>query len=177
MAELNDTQMNEDLLKTQEVEEIADTREGEENRIKQYLSESEDDTKTFTQSELDGIIKERLARERARLDKILDSEGFDKELIEREKAIELREMKADAKEALNELGISNVFFDLINFNDRDSMEKSIEIIKEIDNKHIQPMIEEAINERLVGRTPKRLTNDNAAYQEQGIKDAFKHPSL
>lgn len=177
MAELNDTQMNEDLTKTQEDEDIADTREGEENHTKLYLSESEDDAKTFTQSELDGIIKERLARERARLDKILDSEGFDKELIEREKAIELREMKADAKEALNELGISNVFFDLINFNDRDSMEKSIEIIKEIDNKHIQPMIEEAINERLVGKTPKRLTNDNAAYQEQGIKNAFKHPSL
>lgn len=177
MNELNDTQMNEDMNNTQNVEEKQTEESGRGEKPEIEKDGSGEEEKTFTQSELDGIIKDRLARERARLDKILDSEGFDKELVEREKAIELREMKADAKEALNELEISNVFFDLINFNDRDSMEKSIEIIKDINKNHIEPMVQEAVNKRLVGKTPLGATGNCASPKDQGIKNAFKHPSL
>lgn len=163
------------------MEDIKDTQTEVENaqldqEEKKESVEAEREEKLFTQEQVDEILKSRLAREKARTNKLIYGDAFSAELLEREKIIELREMKADAKESLSDLNIPNEFIELVNFSNRKSMEKSLQVIENINHTFesiINERVTKEIEKRIAGRTPKTSTTssiDNTA-------KAFRHPNL
>ena len=164
---------------TQVIEE-----ENSDNTIKDTQPKNEDNNssdtsnqeeKTFTQDQVDEIVTKRLKREREKLSKILDEENFDRELLEREKRVEKREIIADAKEKFFELGLPNEFFELVNTDSREAMEASIESIKKINNDVIGHLVSNEVNQRLKGRTPSKATNTSS--NKDNVENAFRHPLL
>lgn len=79
--------------------------------------------KTFTQDEVNQIVKNRLKEERGKMQKEQDAA-----LLEREQAITAREMRMTAREKLNEKGLPADLVDAINCSDEEAINKSIEIL-------------------------------------------------
>lgn len=136
----------------------------------QNLEQTNKTEKSYSEDEVNEIVQRRLARERKRLNKLLDPDEFNEELIERERAISLREMKADARDILNADNIPLTFIELIDFEDMETMNKSLEIIKKIKNEYIEPWVRDEINKRFAGRTPNTA---NSNIKSDPLEKAFK----
>ena len=97
--------------------------------------------KTFTQAEVNHIISERLAKDRAK---------GSADLEKREMELRSRELAMNARELLAEKGLPKELADILKFSDNDTMNKSIESIEKIfnDNKS-----EASSNIKLVGFQP------------------------
>lgn len=90
--------------------------------------------KTFTQEEVNRIVKERLGRERSRLNGLLkEDDPREAALAEREKAVAVKELRAGAKEALASKGIPAEALELLNYTDKESCDKSIEAVEKLMN--------------------------------------------
>lgn len=95
----------------------------------------DESAKTFTQEEVNQIVRERLARERKQIDKILDEEGYSKELLEREKNITQRELKAEARDHLvGEKKMPVEVLELINYDSQEAYTNSMNIVETVLNK-------------------------------------------
>lgn len=170
MEDIKDTQVEE-----AETQVIDDKKDENINNVE----DKKKDEKLFTQDEVNKIVQDRVQREKARTQKLVNGDEFSLELLEREKNIELREMKADAKESLNDLNIPNDlnFMELINFSDRKAMEKSLRVIEEIYSKFettIEERVRIEIKDRLRGHAPPASSN---GFFVDRTADAFKHPNL
>jgi len=77
--------------------------------------------KTFTQEQLDAIVKERLAKEKAK---------FDSAHAEKEKELQAREFQIEAKEVLTKKGLPLDLLDALNTSSREAFDRSIAIIEE-----------------------------------------------
>ncbi len=84
--------------------------------------------RTFTQDDVNRIVQERLAKEKAK------SSG-ESDLAKREQELAQRELRMSAKELLSEKGLPVRLFDALNCTDKESMEKSIETIETVFNEH------------------------------------------
>lgn len=144
--------------------------------------------KTFTQEDFDRQLKKALAERQAKLEQKLE-ERLVKELEERERQaklsaeekeaeerkkreqetankereITLRENRADARELLQEKGISTDVVDYLVDVDPDKTKENIEKFEKVYLK----AVEEGVNERLKGETPKdksKGTNNEPKYQ-------------
>lgn len=82
--------------------------------------------KTFTQEDVNRIIQERLAKEKAK-------NNGDADLAKREQELVQRELHMTAKEMLSEKGLPVQLFDALNCTDKETMEKSIATIETIFN--------------------------------------------
>ena len=102
--------------------------------------------KTFTQDEVNQIVKNRLKEERGKMQKEQDAA-----LLEREQAITAREMRMTAREKLNEKGLPADLVDAINCSDEEAINKSIEILSK---NYTSPENGNASKNRLVGCTPR-----------------------
>lgn len=76
--------------------------------------------KTFTQEQLNAIIGERLAKERAK------SEA---EFAEREKTLRQRELAIIAREKLEEAGLNKDLCNVLRYDDEESLDKAIVQLK------------------------------------------------
>lgn len=133
--------------------------------------------KTFTQSEIDNIVKGRIAKERKAWEKqLLDqqteaeklagmSEKEKKEyqvkkkqedLDAREAAITQRELTAQAKLQLADKGIPTELAEILNLADAESCKRSIETVE----KAFQSSVEKAVDERLKGGKPMKKAKDD-----------------
>jgi len=79
------------------------------------------DEKTFTQAELDSIIKERLIKEKAK---------YDTQLAEKETELAGREFALEAREMLAREGLPAEMLEALNTSSKEAFEKSLSIIKE-----------------------------------------------
>lgn len=86
--------------------------------------------RTFTQDEVNRIVKERLAKERDRLKREQDAL-----FAEREQEVAKREMRITAVEKLQEKGLPALLADAINCSSSESIEKSIEILSNTQDAH------------------------------------------
>lgn len=77
--------------------------------------------KTFTQDEVNRIVKDRLARAKGGSNTDPDAGGF----AEREKALNQRELQLEAREKLADAGLPRGLLDVVNFSSKEDMEKSI----------------------------------------------------
>lgn len=130
--------------------------------------------KSFTQDDVNKIVQERLAKEKAKLEKDYESKvtaakteaeklakmnadqkaEYEKqkredELKSREGEITRRELRATALETLAEKGLPKQLADLLPYTDAEGTKKSIEAVE----KTFREAVEVAVNERLKGNTP------------------------
>ena len=87
--------------------------------------EAEHEEKTFTQDEVNEIVRRRLAKEREKFTSLMDGEGENK-LIEREKAVLKRELRADALDKLKEKQYPSSLADLLDYTDEESCNASFD---------------------------------------------------
>ena len=154
----------------------------------QDSGEGGQETKTFTQEELDKIVQGRIAKERKAWEKHLEDEKTEaqkletmsekekkkyqeekriKELDDREAAITRRELTAQAKVQLADKGIPTELAEILNLTDAESCKKSIEIVE----KAFQSAVEKAVEEKIKGREPMKkakdakLTDEDLVYQK------------
>lgn len=79
-----------------------------------------EENKTFTQEEVNTIIQDRLAKEKAK---------HEKQLLDMQADISRREKRLDAQERLREKGLPAELADLVNLNDDKSFNTSLELIE------------------------------------------------
>lgn len=79
-----------------------------------------EDIKTFTQEELNTIVQDRLAKEKAKYEKLLEDMQTD---------VAKREKRLDAQEKLKEKGLPAELVSLVNLNDEKSFNTSLELIE------------------------------------------------
>lgn len=154
----------------------------------QDSGEGGQETKTFTQEELDKIVQGRIAKERKAWEKQLEEQQTEaqkletmsekekkkyqeekriKDLDDREAAITRRELTAQAKVQLADKGIPTELAEILILTDADSCKKSIEIVE----KAFQTAVQRAVEERIKGREPMKkakdakLTDEELVYQK------------
>lgn len=84
--------------------------------------------KTFTQEDVNRIVQERLAKEKAK-------NSGDADFARREQELVQRELHMTAKEMLSEKGLPVQLFDALNCTDKETMEKSIATMETIFNQY------------------------------------------
>lgn len=132
--------------------------------------------KTFTQEDLNKILSDRLAKERAKWEKDFQTklqeakteaeklakmnaeqkaeyerQKREEELARRESEITRRELRATALETLAEKGLPKTLADILNYTDAESTNNSIEAVE----KAFREAVEAAVNERLKGTPPSK----------------------
>ena len=154
----------------------------------QDSGEGGQETKTFTQEELDKIVQGRIAKERKAWEKKLEEQQTEaqkletmrekekkkyqeekriKDLDDREAAITRRELIAQAKVQLADKGIPTELAEILILTDADSCKKSIETVE----KAFQSAVEKAVEEKIKGREPMKkakdvkLTDEELVYQK------------
>lgn len=154
---------------------------------------TEEEIKTFTQEDIDKIVKDRLAREKANhekevREKIAKEREDAKRLAdlsadEREKAI-LEQKESDIAERESKLQMKELELDTINrlveeelpisfkeFVIKDNAETTNENIKSFKNEW-KKAIEVAVNERLKGETPRKSSGGTTGEINPWDKDTF-----
>lgn len=153
----------------------------------QDSGEGGQETKTFTQEELDKIVQGRIAKERKAWEKHLEDEKTEaqkletmsekekkkyqeekriKELDDRETAITRRELTAQAKVQLADKGIPTELAEILNLTDAESCKKSIEIVE----KAFQTAVEKAVEEKIKGNAPIKKVPGNTTISLESIKN-------
>lgn len=84
--------------------------------------------KTFTQDDVNRIVQERLAKEKAK-------NSGEADLAKREQELAQRELHMTAKELLSEKGLPVQLFDALNCTDEETMKKSIATIETVFNEY------------------------------------------
>lgn len=154
----NELQEQENLIQDSTVEE-------------QEQQESDHEEKRFTQQDLDKIIERRLKRERDRITKMFTDPN--EELSKRERAIEEKEMRLDAKGILIKNDIPIEAIDLINYKDRETMQKSIELLNKVG-----AMFKEQVTRKiLVGGETLTKANPPQADNNDRIAKAFRNNKM
>ncbi|MGY3775806.1 DUF4355 domain-containing protein [Helcococcus sueciensis] len=146
------------------------------------------DVKSFTQEELDKIIKSNVDRalakatkeaeekqeEAKRLAKMNADEKAKYELekkeadfARREAELNKRELTATAKDILAEKGLPHNLHTILNYESADTVNESIKVVE----KAIQKAVEKAVEDRLKGNAPKKSigTSEGINYFERGAK--------
>lgn len=142
----------------------------------QDSGEGGQETKTFTQEELDKIVQGRIAKERKAWEKQLEEQQTEaqkletmsekekkkyqeekriKDLDDREAAITRRELIAQAKVQLADKGIPTELAEILILTDADSCKKSIETVE----KAFQSAVGKAVEEKIKGREPMKKAKD------------------
>lgn len=123
------------------------------DRLARQAKQSE---KKFTQKEVDSLIEEKLS-EAAKLAKMnaeqkakYEQEKFQKELADREAALNKRELTATAKEEFSSKGLPAELADLVDTTSADNCKSSIETIE----KAFSAAVQKAVNDRLKQDPPK-----------------------
>lgn len=147
--------------------------------------------KTFTQDEVNKIVSERLARERAKSEAtytkaMIDVEARENAIADREKAFEEKEKALAEKEnrlfaikAIKNAGLddgSDTALELVDFViagdnvTEDSINKKVTALKSYVDKHIAVEVDKIFKAN--GRTPSGATNGASGDGEQSLKEAF-----
>lgn len=170
---------------SEELRENVETNEAEkvDNVDNQQEETKQEEVKTFTQEEIDEMVKSNVDRavakalhkadeQRKEAEKLAAMNAKEKaeyemnkkqqDLEERERNIQLRELTAEAKDMLIEKGLSSDLASILDYKDAESVKESINIIEAAINKEA----EKQVIERLKGRTPKTKNINSAITKEE-----------
>ncbi len=137
--------------------------------ITEQQESTQEGEKTFTQDEVNRIVEKRLNRERSRLNGLLkEDDPREAALLEREKAVAVKELQADAREALAAKGIPAEALELLNYTDKESCDKSMEAVKNLMDAVIRKTAEKFIK----GDAPPRK-GPSTLDETDAIKAAFR----
>ena len=183
---------------SEELRENVETNEEEKvDRVDNQQEETkQEEVKTFTQDEIDEMVKSNVDRavakalhkadeQRKEAEKLAAMNAKEKaeyeinkkqqDLEERERNIQLRELTAEAKDMLIEKGLSSDLASILDYKDAESVNESINIIEAAINKEA----EKQVIERLKGRTPKTKNINSAITKEEieKIEDGVERRKL
>lgn len=96
--------------------------------------------KTFTEEEVNDIVRKRLNREREKLTKAFEEGTRESDLDERERNILKRELRADTLEKLAENGMPAGLADLVNYDSKEECEKSLKIVSAVFNQAVNQAV-------------------------------------
>ena len=183
---------------SEELRENVETNEEEKvDKVDNQQEETkQEEVKTFTQDEIDEIVKSNVDRavakalhkadeQRKEAEKLAAMNAKEKaeyeinkkqqDLEERERNIQLRELTAEAKDMLIEKGLSSDLASILDYKDAESVKESINIIEAAISKEA----EKQVIERLKGRTPKTKNINSAITKEEieKIEDGVERRKL
>lgn len=95
------------------------------------LETQEEEQRTFTQEEVDEIVRKRLARKRKKAE---TEEGSLEPDSDRVKDLDARELRITAREKLQAAGMPMDLADVLRYSDEKSLEKAMEVIKNLEQK-------------------------------------------
>lgn len=113
----NTAQEQQQEANSQQNQELQDNQQSQQEAAEQQSQQQEE--KLFTQEEVNKIIRDRLSRA-----KHLPAAEFDR----RERELNERELRLDAREKLADAGVSKELLPLVNCSSKENMESSIELI-------------------------------------------------
>ncbi|WP_346663999.1 DUF4355 domain-containing protein [uncultured Merdimonas sp.] len=111
--------------------------------------------RTFTEEEVNDIVRKRLNREREKLTKAFEEGTRESDLDERERKILKRELRADTLEKLAENGMPAGLADLVNYDSAEECEKSLATVSAVFN--------QAVNEAVRGKARQSTPRDGGGY--------------
>lgn len=111
--------------------------------------------KTFTEEEVNDIVRKRLNREREKLTKAFEEGTRESDLDERERKILKRELRADTLEKLAENGMPAGLADLVNYDSAEECEKSLATVSAVFN--------QAVNEAVRGKARQSTPRAGGGY--------------
>lgn len=122
--------------------------------------------RTFTQAEVDKIVQERVARERKKLEAFADGEAFENDLIKREKAVTVRELKAEARERFTRDKLPDSALALVDYSSPEAFEASYKAVVGV----IAPLAKEVQAAELRQPAPRTVMAGSAS---DAIRAAFR----
>ena len=125
--------------------------------------------KKYTDADVDRIVSKKISRERDRLQKLFKEEQQVSDLDERERNVSIREMKADAREELERRGLPLRLADMLNFSDRETMEKGLDSLEQSFREAVAFGIKDAIR----GEVPRTGHGYHSIEAEKALHNAFK----
>lgn len=129
------------------------------------IREDEKQEKKYTDADLDRIIAKKIAAERARMSRMFQEGQQETEMEKRERNVQIRELKADAKDALIADGFPYSLAGLLNYESKEAYEDSYREVTDIFRK----AVEQTVKDRLRGSMPRTGT---ASLADHAIRDAF-----
>lgn len=124
----------------------------------------EEQGKTFSQEDVNRIVGERLAKEKAK---------NESDWQQRERDLQRRELQMTAKEYLNEKNIPVELLDALSYTDEETLQKSVEIIE----KFIEEKAQEA-TPKFVGIEPIQgleFSRSTLSGNDYGLRQAMRLP--
>lgn len=109
--------------------------------------------KKYTDADVDKIISKKIAAERKRMSKLFNDEQQESELDKRERAVQKRELMADARDALTEQGLPTTLSALLDYTDNDSYTNSLKEVGQIFREAVQMEVKRTLS----GRPPRVST--------------------
>lgn len=131
---------------------------GQQQEADQQHEEHQEEQKslrTFTEEEVNDIVRKRLNREREKLTKAFEEGTRESDLDERERNILKRELRADTLEKLAENGMPAGLADLVNYDSAEECEKSLATVSAVFN--------QAVNEAVRGKARQSTPRDGGGY--------------
>lgn len=170
---------------SEELRENVETNEEEKvDKVDNQQEETkQEEVKTFTQEQIDEMVKSNVDRavakalhkadeQRKEAEKLAAMNAKEKaeyemnkkrqDLEKRERDIQLRELTAEAKDILIEKGLSSDLAGILDYKDAETVKESINIIEAAINKEA----EKQVIERLKGRTPKTKNINSSITKEE-----------
>lgn len=129
---------------------------GQQQEADQQHEEHQEEQKslrTFTEEEVNDIVRKRLNREREKLTKAFEEGTRESDLDERERNILKRELKADTLEKLAESGMPAGLADLVNYDSAEECEKSLATVVKVFN----TAVNQAVKSKARQSTPRDAT--------------------
>lgn len=136
----------------------------EENTNVQEQQVAETEGKTFSQEDVNRIVGERLAKEKAK---------NDADWQQREQDLQKRELRMTAKEYLSEKNMPVELLDALSYTDEETLQKSVEIIE----KFIEEKAQEA-TPKFVGIEPVQgleFSRSTLSGNDYGLRQAMRLP--
>lgn len=116
---------------------------GQQQEADQQHEEHQEEQKslrTFTEEEVNDIVRKRLNREREKLTKAFEEGTRESDLDERERNILKRELKADTLEKLAESGMPAGLADLVNYDSAEECERSLKTVETVFNQAVNQAV-------------------------------------
>lgn len=121
--------------------------------------------KKYTDADVDRIIAKKIAAERKRMQKLFDGEQQESELEIRERNVLRRELMADAKDALVDMGLPSSLAKIMDYTDKESFDKSFKEVTGI----FGEAVTQGVKNKLRGSAPKVGTGSR---EDAALRDAF-----
>lgn len=131
--------------------------------------QQEPEVKTFTQDEVNDIVEKRLNRERKKFSHMVNGgDPKELELAERERALDERELRIDMKDVVKSKNLPDSVLDYLDYKDRESCEKSLEVLEKI----VGECVRARLFERLKGDPPPTKARHLEDYGSENLGKAF-----